>query len=95
MKLFPFNMVVTNGTIELPNWKNCVFNVSIDGTKKYYEQIRGKGLYDIVKKNINRSNVKVNISCVLNKKNYLSIEDMLKEWRETKVGGLPLIFIPP
>lgn len=95
MKLFPFNMVVTNGTIELPNWKNCVFNVSIDGTKEYYEQIRGKGVYDIVKKNIDRSNVKVNISCVLNKKNYLSIEDMLKEWRETKVGGVAFDFYTP
>lgn len=95
MKLFPFNMIVTNGTIELPNWKNCVFNVSVDGTKQYYEQIRGKGFYDLVKKNANRKDIKVNVACVLNKKNYHCIEDMLKEWKETSVGGVVFDFYTP
>ena len=38
-------MVVTNGSIELPKWKNCVFNISIDGTKEYYEKIRGLKMF--------------------------------------------------
>lgn len=70
MRHFPFNMVVTNGTLELPKWKNCVFNVSVDGTKEYHEKIRGAGIYDKVKKHADRSDIHVNIACVLNKENY-------------------------
>ena len=95
MKLFPFNMIVTNGSITLPKWKNCTFNVSVDGTKKYYEEIRGKDTYDRMKKNANRSDVKVNIACVLNKKNHHCLEDLLKEWSKTKVRGIHFDFYTP
>ena len=95
MKLFPFNMVVTNGSIELPKWKRCVFNVSVDGTKEYYEEIRGLKIYDKVKKHANRNDIHVNIACVLNKENYYCIEDLLKEWRETKIRGINFDFYTP
>ena len=95
MKLFPFNMVVTNGSIELPKWKRCVFNVSVDGTKEYYEEIRGLKIYDKVKKHANRNDIHVNIACVLNKENYYCIEDLLKEWRKTKIRGINFDFYTP
>jgi Fe-coproporphyrin III synthase len=95
LKLFPFNMVVTNGSMELPKWKNCVFNVSVDGTKKYYEQVRGLKIYDKVKEHANRDDIHINIACVLNKKNYHSIEPLLKEWRDTKIGGINFDFYTP
>ncbi len=95
MKLFPFNMIVSNGSLELPKWKNCVFNVSVDGTKEYYEKIRGAGIYDKVKKHANRSDINVNIACVLNKENHYCVEDFLKEWKETKVGGVIFGFYTP
>jgi len=95
LKFFPFNMVVTNGTIELPKWKNCVFNVSVDGTKEYYEKVRAPKMYDKVKRYANRNDIRVNIACVLNKKNYYCIEDLLKEWRKTKVGGVNFDFFTP
>lgn len=95
MRHFPFNMVVTNGTLELPKWKNCVFNVSVDGTKEYHEKIRGAGIYDKVKKHADRSDIHVNIACVLNKENYYCIGDFLKEWKETKVGGVNFDFYTP
>lgn len=95
MKLFPFNMVVTNGSIELPKWKNCVFNVSVDGTKEYYEKIRGLKIYDKVKEHANRSDIHVNIVCVLNRENYQCMEDMLEEWKKTKVGGVNFDFYTP
>lgn len=78
--LFDMNMVVTNGTIELPKWKNCTFYISIDGTKKYHDAIRGQGIYDRIKQNARRDDVKIVLACVLNKKNQYCIEDMLKEW---------------
>lgn len=95
MKLFPFNMVVTNGSIELPKWKNCIFNVSVDGTKEYYEEVRGLKIYDKVKEHANRNDIHVNIACVLNKKNYYCIEDLLKEWKETKIEGVNFNFYTP
>ena len=95
LKFFPFNMIVTNGTIELPKWKDCVFNVSVDGTKKYYEKVRAPKMYDRVKRNANRNDIHINIACVLNKKNYYCIEDLLKEWRKTKVGGVNFDFFTP
>lgn len=95
LRLFPLNMVVTNGTIELPKWKNCVFNVSVDGTKKYYEKIRGAKIYDKIKNNTDRPDIHVNIACVLNKKNYYCIEDLLKEWKNTNVGGIIFDFYTP
>lgn len=95
MKLFPFNVVVTNGTIELPAWKNCVFNISVDGTEKHYEKIRGRGFYKIVKKHADRNDIKVNIACVLNKNNYECVEDLLDEWKNTKIGGINFDFYTP
>jgi len=94
-KLFPFNMVVTNGSLELPKWKNCVFNISIDGTKEYYEKIRGVGNYEKAKKNANRDDIHVNIACVLNKENYHCVEDLLEEWKQTKIGGVNFDFYTP
>lgn len=93
--LFPLNMIVTNGTIELPKLNNCVFNVSVDGTKEYHNQIRGKSIYDLVKKNTNRDDVPVNIACVLNKINSSCIEDLLSEWSQTKVRGISFGFYTP
>ncbi len=95
MRLFPFNMVVTNGSLELPNWENCVFNISIDGTKEYYEKIRGVGNYEKAKRNANRDDIHVNIACVLNRENYVCVEDLLEEWKQTKIGGVNFDFYTP
>ena len=95
INLFPFNMIVTNGSLELPSWKNCIFNVSVDGTKDYYEEIRGLKIYDKVKEHANRSDINVNIACNLNKKNHHCIEDLLKEWKKTKIKGINFNFYTP
>ncbi|MCK5085302.1 radical SAM protein [Candidatus Parcubacteria bacterium] len=95
IKLFPFNMVVTNGSLELPEWKSCVFNVSVDGTKEYYEEVRGLKIYDKVMEHASRNDIHVNIACVLNKKNYYCIEDLLKEWKKTKIRGINFDFYTP
>jgi Fe-coproporphyrin III synthase len=95
MRMFPFNMIVTNGSLPLPKWRNCVFNVSVDGTKKSYELIRGKNTYDRMKKNANRSDVKVNLACTLNTKNFECIDELLAEWSKTKVRGIHFSFYTP
>lgn len=95
MKLFQVNCIMTNGTIELPKWKDCFFYVSVDGTKEICEKIRGKGIYDKIKKNADRNDIKVTLACVLNKENYHCIEDMLEEWKKTKVKGIIFDFYTP
>lgn len=94
MQLFPLNMVVTNGILELPDWQNCVFNISVDGTKKYYERVRGPH-YDLVKSHADRNDIKVNIACVLNSINIDCIEGLVNEWSQTKVRGVIFDFYTP
>jgi len=94
MKLFRYNLIITNGTIPLPNWPNCVFEVSVDGTKKFHEMIRGKN-YDKIKQNINRKDLHVNIACIINKLNYKCLRDMVEEWSKTEVKGIHFGFYSP
>ncbi|MCD6590892.1 MAG: radical SAM protein [Candidatus Aenigmarchaeota archaeon] len=94
-KLFPFNWIITNGTIQLPEWKDCVFFVSVDGTKKYHETIRGKGTYNKIKDNITSSSNRIFIATVLNKINYKSIDEMIQEWSKTNVKGINFDFYTP
>ncbi|NLE01248.1 MAG: radical SAM protein [Fibrobacter sp.] len=94
-KKFPLNMIVTNGTFELPSLKNGVFNVSVDGTKEYYEAIRGAKVYDLVKQNANRKDIKVNVACVLNSLNKDCPEKLLKEWKNTHINGISFSFYTP
>jgi Fe-coproporphyrin III synthase len=93
--LFPMNMVVTNGTIELPKLAKCIFNVSVDGTKRFYEKIRGADVYDKVKHHANRDDIHVNITCVLNKINSECLDQFVKEWKNTKVQGISFSFYTP
>lgn len=94
MKFFRYNLIITNGTIPLPNWPNCVFEVSVDGTKKFHEIIRGKN-YDKIKQNIDRKDLHINIACIINKLNYQRLRDMVEEWSKTKVKGIHFGFYSP
>jgi Fe-coproporphyrin III synthase len=95
IKLFPFNFIVTNGLIELPNWKNCSFTVSVDGTKEYFEKTRKPGVYDKVKKNADRNDIKLTVTFCINKINHFCVEDFVKEWRDTKISGVNFSFCTP
>jgi MoaA/NifB/PqqE/SkfB family radical SAM enzyme len=95
VRLFPMNMIVTNGTIALPVLPKSVFNVSVDGTRAIYEAIRGARVYDTVKDHANRNDVRVNIACVINRMNRECIEALVEEWRKTKIRGISFSFYTP
>ena len=84
-KFFRANRVVTNGTLPLPDWKGVEFHVSIDGTRRMHDSIRGDGCYEKIKKNLSSANcpdIDVAIACCLNRANEGCIEDLIEEWRD-------------
>ncbi len=78
---FRWNVIVTNGTIPLPNWENTSIFVSIDGPKEIHERIRVKNCYDRIKKNIAGSGVPVTLSMAISRFNAHTIEALVEEWR--------------
>lgn len=94
-KLFSSNRVVTNGTLPLPAWKDVRFICSVDGTKEFDELQRGKNTYDRIKKNINRSDLDINIYCVITKLNYTCLEEYVEEWSKTYVRSAGFGFFTP
>lgn len=95
-RYFKSNVIFTNGTIELPNWQDCVFSVSIHGTEKYFEEMTGaNGLYAKVKRNVDRRDLDVIIAFCITRLNYGCIEEMVQEWAKANVTGIVFEFFTP
>jgi Fe-coproporphyrin III synthase len=93
--------VVTNATYPLKRFKNLYFYwVSIDGTERIHDSIRGKGTYAKTKQNIldyiddgqgNRGKPAwkdIWITMTINSQNYSCIDNLVSEWKGVvnKVG---------
>ena len=93
--------VVTNGTYPLKRFENLYFYwVSLDGTEKVHDSIRGKGSYAKTKQNIlnyiiGQSSRKgkpswkdIWLTMTINSLNYNTIEDLIEEWvgKVNKIG---------
>lgn len=84
-RFFRSNRVVTNGTFPFPNWEDVEFHVSVDGTEKLHDAIRGTGCYAKIKKNISdpkAADLNIAIACCLNRTNIGCVEELLTEWRQ-------------
>jgi MoaA/NifB/PqqE/SkfB family radical SAM enzyme len=100
--------VVTNGTFPLKRYDGLYFYwVSLDGTEKVHDSIRGQGMYARTKKNIldyiasPERNAKrrpawkeIWISMTINSLNYMTVEELIEEWRD-KVNKIGLQFHTP
>ena len=72
--------IVTNGTLPLIDFGVGYF-ISIDGTEKIHDIIRGMSLYEKVKQNvINHPGVDVFINMTINKLNYECVEEVVHDW---------------
>ena len=92
--------VVTNGTYPLKRFENLYFYwISLDGTEKVHDSIRGKGAYAKTKQNIleytrgpDRKGKPawkdIWITMTINSLNYNTIEDLVEEWngKVNKIG---------
>lgn len=89
--------VVTNGTYPLPNLKDIYFYwISIDGTEKIHNEIRGEGAWaktrknviDYVEKNGEKAWKDIWITMTINSKNYKTIRNVIEDWHDysNKIG---------
>ena len=101
IKLFPRNVIATNGTLPIPELDpKITWVVSIDGPEQINDEIRGKGSF---RKAINTLNNlpddfpnKLQCQCAITKKNEDFIEELAEILiKETPVHNLVLSFYVP
>lgn len=96
-KHFMHNLIVTNGTVPLPDWRDVYFHVSIDGNEEAHEKMRRqKGLYAQMKKNVSRKDLHVTGAMCITTLNMDTIEEVLKDWKSTThLKGIMFDFYTP
>lgn len=95
-KYFKHNTIVTNGTMELPDWSDCTWVISIDGTEEAFAKMRAPGIYQKIKENVLRHpELRIQISCVITSLTVDCIEDLIKEWGPLARGGIIFDFFTP
>ena len=89
--------VVTNGTYPIPHLKDIYFYwISIDGTEKVHNEIRGDGTWansrknviDYVEKNGEKAWKDIWITMTINSRNYMTIKNVIEDWYDysNKIG---------
>jgi len=94
-KYFLHNLVVTNGTVPLPDWRDVYFHVSIDGNEEAHEKMRRqKGLYQLMKQNVTRPKLHVTGTMCITSLNIDTIEEVLEDWRPHLKGFMFDFYTP-
>ena len=86
---FRSNMVVTNGTVEIPDWKHVHFKVSVDGIEERHNRLRGAKTYQKIKKTIRKAaekGLKIGIATVLTKENEGELEEFVEERKNEPIN---------
>ncbi len=86
-KVFPLVSVITNGTTKIPEEFNNRLFVSIDGSQKTNDSIRGKGVFSKVMKNYS-GDKRVVINMTVTRENYQELEDVVKISKEKGFNGV-------
>ncbi|TET19305.1 radical SAM protein [Candidatus Bathyarchaeota archaeon] len=86
-RIFPFVYVITNGTIKIPEEFNHRLYVSIDGSRKTNDSLRGKGVFSRVMKNYS-GDKRVVINMTITRDNYKELEDVVKIAKESGFKGV-------
>jgi MoaA/NifB/PqqE/SkfB family radical SAM enzyme len=96
-RYFPYNIVVTNGSIPLPDWPDVHFWFSVDGTEELHDSLRNKpGLYRRMKRHADRPDLGTMVTMCINRRNQQLVEDVIAEWnRDTCVRHILFEFHTP
>jgi len=101
VKMFPRNVITTNGTLPLINLKPRIkWVISLDGPEDINDEIRGKGCFKRVISNLlnlpDNFTGDLQCQCVVTKKNEDSLEEFINFLiRETPIRGLTFTFYVP
>jgi MoaA/NifB/PqqE/SkfB family radical SAM enzyme len=85
MSYFRHNMIVTNGTVELPAWRNCHFKISVDGLEERHNRLRGANTYQKIKRTVRSAaarGLRIGITTVLTRENESQLEQFVEEWKD-------------
>ncbi|MFC1485196.1 hypothetical protein ACFL5N_01945 [bacterium] len=93
------NLVITNGSFAIPEWrKDTHFAVSLDGTEKIHDEIRGRGTYKRAKANILDAiskGIPVSLLYCINSINIDCIPSFMKEWKDKKFEAIAFtVWVP-
>jgi len=95
-KYFKHNTIVTNGTMDLPDWEDCTWVISIDGTEDAFAKMRAPGIYQKIKQNVlSHPELRIQISCVITSITKDCIEDLIQEWGPIARSGIIFDFFTP
>ena len=95
-KYFKHNTIVTNGTMDIPDWTDCTWVISIDGTEEAFAKMRAPGIYQKIKENVRKHpDLRIQISCVITSLTVDCIEDLVEEWGPLASDGIIFDFFTP
>ncbi len=100
VKLFSRNVITTNGTVPLKDFGPTVsYVVSLDGPRDLNDPVRGAGVYDRVRKNLDALppdfGPVVQIQCVVTKANQHRLAELCEDLASTRVNGIAFTFHVP
>jgi Fe-coproporphyrin III synthase len=87
---FRRNMVVTNGTIRIPDWPHVNFKVSVDGVEARHDRLRGARTYQRIKRMIRDAaerGLRIGIATVLTRENEGELEQFVEEWKNEPINS--------
>ncbi len=96
--IFQMNQLFTNGTLPIPDITGLLPFVSLDGTRPYHDDVRGKGRYDLVMENLAGAPCStVVFQATFHRLNEGCLEEMVEELvriRKPQAFLLVLLFTP-
>lgn len=93
---FAHNLIVTNGLIQLPDWPDVHFHISLDGDQESHEKMRNqKGIYEKIKRHADRPDLNVVMAYCITSLNIQHIEKVLEEWHPVGIKGFLFSFYTP
>lgn len=88
IKHFWMNYIVTNGTMEIPDFP-VIYILSLDGPPKIHDKLRGSGVFGKLKKNVRKSpNDNIYALCTLNTTNHKHIPNIIVTAMDLGLKGI-------
>ena len=99
MRLFETSSIVTNGTYGIPSVPGHLVTVSLDGPREENDAIRGKGVFDKVKRSIfdrdPNDGTEVMLQMSVTRQNAHAVESFVETVKDWPISGVAFSFYVP